>query len=264
MAKEGVADQRRAEGGLRGEGDFERVHGLAEGFELGEFVADVFAVQFEVVKAHFAVAARAGAAEAVPFEQFEAGEQGLAQGGIVAVKGFQGEFEAEFGACRDALGLARVFGGAGDAVDAVLAFGFGVEAVVVALFLGVGGVKWAVPEGKAGVADFLLEFFARFVVAGVAADAEELQDVFDGGLLGAFAAVVFFFAERFFLYGAAFPFEQATNFAFEAAAGDIGLAADGVLDDAVVNAADVDFAVARADVQAAFEDEVGGEDLDVL
>ena len=63
---------------------------------------------------------------------------------------------------------------------------------------------------------------------------------------------------------AAFPFEQAADFPFEAAAGDVGFAADGVFDDGVIDAADVDFAVARADVQAGFEDEVGGDVVDVF
>ena len=89
----------------------------------------------------------------------------MQQGVVVAVVLFQGESEAEFGASGDALGLPRVFGGA---ADAVLAFGFGVETVVVALFLGVGGVERAVSEGEAGVADLFLEGF----VLGVAADAE--------------------------------------------------------------------------------------------
>ena len=100
----------------------------------------------------------------------------MAQAVVVAIVGFQAKAEGEAGAGGDAFGLARVFSYAADAVDAVLAFGFGVGTVIVALCLGIGGVKRAVPEGEAGVADGFLEFG----IGGVAADAEELQDVFDG------------------------------------------------------------------------------------
>ena len=160
----------------------------------------------------------------------------MAQAVVVTIVGFQAEAEGEAGAGGDAFGLARVFGGAADAVDAVLAFGFGVGTVVVALCLGVGGVKRAVPEGEAGVADLFLEVSSVFVFARVAADAEELQDVFDSFLLCAACVVVVVFTERVFLDAAAFPFEQAADFAFQAAAGDVGFAADGVFDNGVVDA----------------------------
>ena len=64
--------------------------------------------------------------------------------------------------------------------------------------------------------------------------------------------VIFFFAQGRFLHCAALPFEQAADFAFQAAAGDIRLAANRMFDNFVVDAADVDFAVAAADVQAGF------------
>ncbi len=69
-----------------------------KGFVLGEAVADgAVAVEGEVGEAHFAVAARAGAAEAVPFEQLQSGEQGVQQGVVVAVVLFEGEAEGEDG-----------------------------------------------------------------------------------------------------------------------------------------------------------------------
>ena len=98
----------------------------------------------------------------------------------------------------------------------------------------------------------MADFFLKVFVLGVAADAEQLQNGFNGLLLFVLGAVVFCFAQRSFLHCAAFPFEQAADFAFQAAAGNIRLAADGMLDDFVVDAADVDFAVAAADVQAGF------------
>ena len=99
----------------------------------------------------------------------------------------------------------------------------------------------------------MADFFLKIFIGSVAADAEQLQNLLDGGgLLFILCIVIFFFAQGRFLHCAALPFEQAADFAFQAAAGDIRLAANRMFDNFVVDAADVDFAVAAADVQAGF------------
>ncbi len=51
-------------------------------------------------KGHFAVAARTEAAEAVPFREFQALQQGVEQGFVIAVELFDGELEVESGTRR--------------------------------------------------------------------------------------------------------------------------------------------------------------------
>ena len=165
--------------------------------------------------------------------------------------------EVEFRPGRDALGVPRVLGHAGDAVDDVLAFHLGEQLVVVPHLLLPGGLQRAVPEGQASRAEVGNQFLVVLHVA--AADAEQLEDVLDLRLLRAFGCLEILRPQRLFLDGAAAPLEQAAHLALQAGAGNVRRAGQRVLDDGVVDTADVHFRIAGADAQAGDEGEGRGD-----
>jgi hypothetical protein len=145
-----------------------------DGVEVGLLVLPVDA---QAGEADLAVAAGAGAAEAVELDELEALQHGVEEALVVAGEAAQAEAEVEAGAGGHALGVAGVLGDAGDAVDAVLALDLGEHLVVVAHGLLPGGAEAAVPEGEAGGAELGGEGGGVLELA--AADAEELQDALD-------------------------------------------------------------------------------------